>query len=60
MDNKKKIDTEQIEIDRLYLGYFTPQNDEDENTSLVQPSPFKWVDTFTSDGVTEKPPIHVK
>jgi len=55
MNTKKKIDAEQTDTYMLYLKYFTPQNDEDESTSLVQPSPLKWVDTFTSDGVAEKP-----
>ncbi len=57
MDNKKKIDTEQTDTETLYLKYFTSQNDEDESTSLVQPSPLKWVDSFNSDGIAEKPQI---
>ena len=51
---KNKIKKKQNETNELYLRYFTPAKEIDENTSLIQPSPLEFVESFTSNGAVEK------
>ena len=51
---KSKIKKKQNETEELYLRYFTPSKDIDENTSLAQPSPLEFVESSTSNGAIEE------
>jgi len=54
IDTPKNVGIKQPEMNKLYLQYFVTLNNEDEDTSLIQPSPFEFVESFTSDGAAEK------
>lgn len=56
MKTQKDTNKDQDQLERLYREYFV-SNEEldtaDESSSLLQPSPLRYVDSFTTYGITK-------
>ena len=60
MEPKSVPDLESNKLEDLYYEYFETANDIDEDLLLIQPSPLRHVDSFTTYGTETDLPIDLR